>query len=86
MFSGLSRRAWLINVIIVLIAAGVHQVDSRMIPGTYKALETFLQLTPIQLGALSLAQNLAGNVVRCDKLSCRIGGLDHFCQPPNFNT
>ena len=62
-FSGLVRSAWIVNVVIVLIASGVHQIDSRLYPGTYKALETFLHFTPIQLGALSLAQNLAGNIV-----------------------
>ncbi len=62
--STLSQRAWTANVLIVIVAAGVHALDARLYPGTYKALETFLHITPIQLGALSLAQNLSGNVVR----------------------
>ena len=64
LFSKLAMRPWITNVVIILIASGVHQIDSRLYPGTYKALETFLHFDPIQLGALSLGQNLAGNIVR----------------------
>eukprot|EP00750_Incisomonas_marina_P033003 INCI9517.2.p1 GENE.INCI9517.2~~INCI9517.2.p1 ORF type:complete len:386 (+),score=52.56 INCI9517.2:143-1300(+) len=63
LFSKLAMRPWITNVVIILIASGVHQIDSRLYPGTYKALETFLHFDPIQLGALSLGQNLAGNIV-----------------------